>query len=91
MKNEKTVTSFLKSNAIQLLSLIMLCLATYITVRLAPLSQDLAVMQQKVHAVEVQQEKLATKDQVDSLNRMVDGRLKSIEDKVNFMYQLYLK
>lgn len=53
MKNEKSQNiSFIKANALQLLSLIMLCFATYITVRLAPLAEGLAVTNIRVNAVE---------------------------------------
>lgn len=85
----ENVKEYFKPNGLQLLlsilGLIMLILATYITVRLAPLSQDLAVVTQRVSANEdldrQQNQTFVSKDEfnqvITQLNRL-EGKVDSL-------------
>jgi len=104
MKHEKEVSvkSFIKTNAMQLLSLIMLSFATYITARLAPLSQDLAVvrsevlaMQEDVNSLKNLQETRISKEEVyqkfSEYKDNSDTQFKEIKGQLQYIISLHVK
>jgi hypothetical protein len=91
MNEKKTFSSFIKANAMQLLSLIMLCLATYITLRLAPLSQDMALMRQQVNAIDEVVKNRISKDEVEIWFSKFDSQLTRMEGKVDYLYQIHIE
>ena len=92
MKNEKSaITSFLKTNAMQLLSCVMLALATYITLRLAPISQDLALVKQQVMAIDQIAKDRISKTEVEIWFNKFDTQLNSMDKKIDYLYQLHMR
>jgi hypothetical protein len=68
-------TSFRKwivQNSISIISLLMLILASYITIRLAPISQDIAIIKQQVSAIEKATETKIDKDEFILVNQRLD-------------------
>lgn len=104
MKHEKdnSVKAFFKANVMQLFSLIMLSLATYITYRLAPLSQDLALTRVEVKAMQEDvidlrrlQESRISKDEVYTiLNDFKQDNSKQfteVKSQIQYLIQLHVK
>lgn len=59
--------------------------------QLQPFGYRLAIIEKAQAEGDKQRDTLATKAQVDSLMNMVDGRLKSMESKIDFIYQQKFK
>lgn len=59
--------------------------------QLQPFGYRLTAIEKAQAQAEEQRESLATRQQIDSLKSMVDGRLKVIEDKVEYIYRIHLK
>lgn len=91
MNEKKTITSFLKANAMQLFTIIMLSLATYITFRLAPMAQDIALVKQKVDAMDVIVQDRISKSEIEIWLMKFDKQITSMQGQVEFLYQLHMK
>lgn len=85
MKSHETLDQFIRKNAlqitVQIFGLVMLALATYITVRLAPVAQDMAVTKQRVQAVEDQQTKMITKAEFDASFEGLKAQMSLIKEQ----------
>jgi len=90
MNEKKSLIQFIKANAMQLLSLIMLSLATYITIRLAPISQDVALVRQQVNAMDIEVKNRISKNEVEVWFNKFDSQLNRMEGKVDYLYQIHI-
>ena len=90
MNEKKSLIQFIKTNAMQLLSLIMLSLATYITIRLAPISQDVALVRQQVNAMDIEVKNRISKNEVEVWFNKFDSQLNRMEGKVDYLYQIHI-
>jgi hypothetical protein len=91
MHEKNTLWSFVKGNAMQLFTVIMLCLATYITIRLAPLSQDIALMKQQVNAMDIIVQNRISKSEVEIWFNKFEKQMDSMEEKIDYLYQKQMK
>ena len=74
---------------------VVISLVNYFTLnQLAPFGNRINVIEKTLRANEADQsdfrKTVATKEQVDSISRMMDGRLKNIEDKLEYIYRLHI-
>lgn len=82
-RDNETIVRFLQKNFVQILSLLMLALAAYITNRLAPIAQDIAVLKTQVQAVEI-----INSSQVSSKEfEIIAKRLETISGRVDQIYE----
>lgn len=82
-RDNETIIRFLQKNFVQILSLLMLALAAYITNRLAPIAQDIAVLKTQVQAVEQ-----VNSSQVSSKEfEIIAKRLETISGRVDQIYE----
>jgi hypothetical protein len=91
MSNTKKIIELLTTNKNQLLiaiiNAIVLALGTYITIRLAPLYQDIALIKKDIDAnakmITVLSEKKADKEKIELYLESIDKRLTRIENKLD--------
>ena len=82
-QDNETITRFIQKNFVQILSLLMLALAAYITNRLAPIAQDIAVLKTHVQAVEQ-----VNSSQVSSKEfEIIAKRLETISQRIDQIYE----
>ncbi len=80
--NEKPVKKFLQGNAIQVLGILVILLNLWLATKLSPLQQNLAVIVEKVEALEESTEKYVQRTEIETSLDDIKDRLERIENKL---------
>jgi galactitol-specific phosphotransferase system IIC component len=94
MKHE-TIKTFFEKNllalSVQLVGLIVVFINLWLTTKLAPMAQDVALVRQRVEALEqVESNRISKEDTYAIFNTAMD-EIKNIGNKVDYLYQIHMK